>query len=66
MEQLQRICNDLKDINEIAIIERYGSHAKRYTVVFTCKIIFFYLYYTLIKEFVIKKNFRVIYINCHI
>ncbi|XP_067209655.1 uncharacterized protein [Linepithema humile] len=32
-EQLQRICNDLKDKNEIAIIERYGSHVKRFTVV---------------------------------
>ncbi|XP_025073952.1 uncharacterized protein LOC112552580 [Pogonomyrmex barbatus] len=32
MEQLQYICNELSDKNEIDIIKRYGSNAKRYTV----------------------------------
>ncbi|XP_072757160.1 uncharacterized protein [Anoplolepis gracilipes] len=31
MEQLQQFCNDLRDNNEIAIVKRYGSNAKRYT-----------------------------------
>ncbi|XP_029175173.1 uncharacterized protein LOC114943669 [Nylanderia fulva] len=35
MEQLQCIYNDLKDNNEIAIIERYGRNAKYYTVTLT-------------------------------
>jgi len=32
LEQLQHIYNEIKDENEIAIIEKYGSNAKRYTV----------------------------------
>ncbi|XP_025992926.2 odorant receptor 49b-like [Solenopsis invicta] len=35
MEQFQRIHNDLKDNNEIAILERYGNLAKRYTILYT-------------------------------
>jgi len=31
LEQLQDVCNKLKDENEIAIIEKYGSKAKFYT-----------------------------------
>jgi len=31
LEQLQDVCNELKDENEIAIIEKYGSKAKFYT-----------------------------------
>ncbi|XP_028049475.2 uncharacterized protein LOC114255323 [Monomorium pharaonis] len=34
MEQLQLIYDDLKDNNEIAIFERYGTIAKRYTIAF--------------------------------
>ncbi|XP_025155305.1 uncharacterized protein LOC109504420 isoform X1 [Harpegnathos saltator] len=32
MEQLQRICDELRDENEIAILEKYGRDAKRYTI----------------------------------
>ncbi|XP_067209657.1 odorant receptor 4-like [Linepithema humile] len=32
IEQLQRICDNIKDKNEILIIERYANHAKRYTI----------------------------------
>ncbi|XP_067209604.1 uncharacterized protein [Linepithema humile] len=35
MEQTQCIYNDIKDDNEIAIIEKYGSHAKRCTAMLT-------------------------------
>ncbi|XP_019697066.1 uncharacterized protein LOC109503866 [Harpegnathos saltator] len=35
MEQLQRICNDLKDEKEIAIIKKYGNNAKLYTIALT-------------------------------
>ncbi|XP_014478944.1 PREDICTED: uncharacterized protein LOC106746663 [Dinoponera quadriceps] len=37
MEELQRICNELKDKNEIAIIKKYGNNAKLYTATLTCK-----------------------------
>lgn len=33
LEKLQEFCNELKDENEIAIIERYGYSGKRYTAV---------------------------------
>ncbi|KAF3054297.1 Odorant receptor 295 [Nylanderia fulva] len=32
-EQLQHICNELRDENEIAIIERYGNNVKRFTAI---------------------------------
>ncbi|KAF3054254.1 Odorant receptor 327 [Nylanderia fulva] len=35
IEQIKQICDDLKDKNEIAIVEKYGSDAKRYTVQIT-------------------------------
>ncbi|XP_011861662.1 PREDICTED: uncharacterized protein LOC105558534 [Vollenhovia emeryi] len=31
IEQVQHFCNDLRDNNEIAIIEKYGRNAKQYT-----------------------------------
>jgi len=42
--KLQYICNELKDENEIAIIEKYGYIAKRYTIALMGKIIFSYFY----------------------
>lgn len=44
MEQLQRIYDNVKDSNEIAIIERYGNNAKRFTTMFTSKKTFFIFY----------------------
>ncbi|XP_071561014.1 uncharacterized protein [Temnothorax nylanderi] len=35
MDELQHICNDLKDKNEIAIITKYGNIAKRLTAIIT-------------------------------
>ncbi|XP_072757159.1 uncharacterized protein [Anoplolepis gracilipes] len=35
MEQLQQMCDDLKDNNEIVIVKKYGNYAKRYTIRFT-------------------------------
>ncbi|XP_072756736.1 uncharacterized protein [Anoplolepis gracilipes] len=35
MDQLQKICDNLKDNKEIAILERYGNYAKRFTVIST-------------------------------
>lgn len=37
MEQIQHVYSNIRDNNEIAIIERYGSKAKRYTAVLTGK-----------------------------
>lgn len=41
MKQLQCIYDDLKDNNEITIIERYGNNARRYTATLTRKKKFF-------------------------
>ncbi|RLU21764.1 hypothetical protein DMN91_006140 [Ooceraea biroi] len=35
LEQLQHICNQLKDENEVAIIKKYGNYAKQYAAIFT-------------------------------
>jgi len=35
MDQIQDVYNDLRDSNEIAIINRYGNNAKQYTAVLT-------------------------------
>jgi hypothetical protein len=40
MKKLHHICKELKDENEIAIIKKYGYIGKRFTVVFTSKIIY--------------------------
>lgn len=37
--ELHRTCDQLKDVNEIAIIEKYGYKGKRFTTVLTGKII---------------------------
>lgn len=37
MEQVQFIYKDLRDNNEIAIVEKYGGNAKQYTVGLTSK-----------------------------
>ncbi|XP_025155312.1 uncharacterized protein LOC105189245 [Harpegnathos saltator] len=39
LEQLQEICNELKDENEIAIIKKYGDKAKHVTVFLTLLIV---------------------------
>ncbi|XP_024877007.1 uncharacterized protein LOC112457922 [Temnothorax curvispinosus] len=31
LDRLQDVCNELRDENEIAILKKYGSKAKRYT-----------------------------------
>ncbi|KAH0949524.1 Or9e74CTE, partial [Eciton burchellii] len=33
LDQLQHICDELRDKNEIAIISKYGQNAKRYTII---------------------------------
>lgn len=37
MEELQRMCNELKDENEVAIIKKYGGIAKFYTAALICE-----------------------------
>ena len=37
MDQIQHIYNDLRDSNEIAIINKYGNNARQYTTVLTSK-----------------------------
>jgi len=37
MDHIQHVYNDLRDSNEIAIINKYGNNAKQCTVVFTSK-----------------------------
>lgn len=36
-EQLQNVYNELKDVNEIAILEKYEHRSKRYTTAFIGK-----------------------------
>lgn len=43
LDQLLYIYNELKDENEIAIINEYGYNGKRYTIALTGKIILLYL-----------------------
>lgn len=42
--KLQHVCNELKDKNEIAIIEKYGYIARCYTAGLIGRIIFLYFY----------------------
>lgn len=37
LEQLQNICNEFKDENEIIIMKKYGNMAQRYTAIITGK-----------------------------
>jgi len=37
LEQLQDICNELKDEKEIDIMKKYGENARRYTALLMCK-----------------------------
>lgn len=48
LERLQNVCDELKDENEIAIIEKYGYKAKRYTYAIICKITYVEFYYMLL------------------
>ena len=38
--QLEHICNQIKDKNEVAIINEYNYTARRYTIILTGKKIF--------------------------
>ncbi|XP_071561013.1 uncharacterized protein [Temnothorax nylanderi] len=42
LDELQHICNDLKDEYEIAIITKYGNIAKRLTAIIMCKTTFIF------------------------
>lgn len=42
--QLQDVCNELKDKNEIAIMREYNCNAKRFTIALISKIIFLDFY----------------------
>ncbi|XP_032687881.1 uncharacterized protein LOC116852030 [Odontomachus brunneus] len=39
MEQLQRTCGELKDKNEIAIMQKYGLISRRYTILLTASFV---------------------------
>lgn len=45
MDRLQQISNELKDKNEINIMEEYGNKVKNFTAIITCKIIHVNLHY---------------------
>jgi len=40
LQNLQDICNELKDAEEIAIIKTYGNKSKRFTLIVSRKKIF--------------------------
>jgi len=43
MEQFQHIYENLKDHHEIAIVEKYGGNAKRFTAVIASEILLIYV-----------------------
>jgi len=45
LEQLQHVCNEIKNKNEIAIIEKYGRIGKHQTRIITSKIIYICLHF---------------------
>jgi len=47
LDQLQHICNELKDEKEIDIMKRYGDNARRYTAILICKEIYIDFQYML-------------------
>jgi len=56
MEQVQHIYNNIRDNNEIAIVERYGNKAKCYTNFLTGKNIFrffFLFFYFILNQLII-------------
>lgn len=59
-EQLLYVCNELKEENEIAIINKYGCNGKCYTMILTGKKFFFnlhvWLYFYLITQ---KSGFKI-------
>lgn len=63
LEQLQDVCNELKDENEIAIIEKYGSKAKYYTTTIIRKTIVVESYFIRFDHFqnYIKHNYKHIF-----
>jgi len=48
MEQVQHIYNNIRDNNEITIVERYGNKAKCYTFFLTGKIVFRFLFFCIL------------------
>ncbi|XP_025073950.1 uncharacterized protein LOC112552578 [Pogonomyrmex barbatus] len=62
LEQQQHIYNELSDHNEIDIIKKYGSYAKRYTIalislaLFVTSILFFYQFWPLIFDILFPIN----------
>ena len=48
LEQLQRVCNEIKNKNEIAIIEKYGRIGKHQTRIIMSKIIYIFLHFELL------------------
>lgn len=50
LETLQQTINEVRNKNEIAIIENYGNKGKRLTKIFICKIKFIKFLYLLLCE----------------
>ena len=53
LEQLQRVCNEIKNKNEITIIEKYGRIGKHQTIIITSKIVYICLHFN---ELLIRVN----------
>lgn len=53
MDRLQQICNELKNENEINIMEEYGNKVKNYTIIIICKIIHVNIYIMKLNKLII-------------
>lgn len=62
MTTLHNACKELKDKNEIAIIEKYGYSGKRFTIIVISKIILFlFIYISMFMHFVMKFYLKYIF-----
>jgi len=64
LEQLQHVCNEIKNKNEITIIEKYGRIGKHQTIIITSKYIHIYIYiYIYIYIFIFLLIINILIIN---
>jgi len=59
LAELHHICDQLKDENEIAIIEKYGYRGKRLTIIVTSKIIISIFSYVILTTYILFNIFTI-------
>jgi hypothetical protein len=73
LAELHHICDQLKNKNEIAIIEKYSNRGKRFTIVIAGNITIFifshvrltiYIFFNIFMMFQIYENLEILNIKC--